>query len=80
VHYRLGEVAFAEDEEYSVIPTSVLRTCRTWCVAKVCFVCVYFDGALADAPASARPGVSTAAAIANIPKTEATNLNIAPSI
>jgi hypothetical protein len=41
----------------------------------------YFEGALADAPASARPVASTAAAImASIPVTVARRLYIAPSL
>jgi hypothetical protein len=56
--YRFGtDEVFADDEEYSVISEPALRICRlvdaTWTVLTG-FVCEYFDGALADAPAAAR--------------------------
>jgi hypothetical protein len=59
------------DEEYSVIPISGLRTCRTvrtWDTEAAWLGWPYFEAALADAPASARPDTSSAAArIASVP-------------
>jgi hypothetical protein len=76
VRQRFGEVVvFADDEEYSVIPTEVVRGL---CAAATCFVWVYFEAALADAPASARPCASRT--IANITMMEPKNLDIAASI
>jgi hypothetical protein len=58
LRYRFGtDEVFADDEEYSVISEPVLRICRlldATCTALTGFVCEYFDGALAEAPASAR--------------------------
>jgi hypothetical protein len=55
--YRFGtDEVFADDEEYSVISEPALRFCRlvdaTWTVLTG-FACEYFDGALAEAPATA---------------------------
>jgi hypothetical protein len=76
VRQRFGEVVvFADDEEYSVIPTEVVRGL---CAAATCFVWVYFEAALADAPASARPCASRT--IANITMMEPKTLDIAASI
>jgi hypothetical protein len=58
LRYRFGtDEVFADDEEYSVISEPALRFCRlvdaTWTVLTG-LVCEYFDGALAEAPATAR--------------------------
>jgi hypothetical protein len=59
----LGAWVLADDEEYSVIAKSdvragrLVRTVATWVVWWE-----YFEAALADAPASARPDTSSAAA------------------
>jgi hypothetical protein len=55
--YRFGtDEVFADDDEYSVISEPALRFCRlvdaTWTVLTG-FACEYFDGALAEAPATA---------------------------
>jgi hypothetical protein len=76
VRQRFGGLGvFADDEEYSVIPTEVVRG---WCAAATCFVCEYFEAALADAPASARPCASRT--IANITMKKPRNLCIPASI
>ena len=73
----------ADDEEYSVILKSELRVCRvvraedavaTWVAL------VYFEGALADAPASARSNVSSDPAIATAAIMMTRHLDIASSI
>jgi hypothetical protein len=59
----LGAWVLADDEEYSVIAKSdvragrLVRTVATWVVWWV-----FFEAALADAPASARPDTSSAVA------------------
>jgi hypothetical protein len=56
--HRLGEFLCAEDAEYSVVPMTRLRVrharhpVHTWYPATL-LAWLYFDGALADPPASA---------------------------
>ena len=68
------------EDEYSVIGTYVLsRSARNW-FARVWW-CAYFEGALADAPASTRFAVNiAAAAIVAAAVTPITSLNMASSI
>ena len=50
-----------DDDEYSVIPKSFFAVCWLDCCAANWLARVFFDGALAEAPASARPVKLTAA-------------------
>jgi hypothetical protein len=71
----------ADDEEYSVIPKSFLPALSCACCDATLFACAYFDGALAEAPASTRPDVSSAAQkkMAIVAATAARHLYIASS-
>jgi hypothetical protein len=51
----------ADDDEYSVIPTSFFAVLWLVCCAANWLEREFFDGALAEAPASARPVKLTAA-------------------
>jgi hypothetical protein len=79
--YRRGAF-FADDEEYSVIPKSFLCACRLVCwAAATWLVWLYFEGALADAPACALSDTSTAPErMASVPAMVAKYLDIAASI
>jgi hypothetical protein len=58
LRYCFGtDEVFADEEEYSVISEPALRFCRlvdATCTVLTGSVCEYFDGALAEAPATAR--------------------------
>jgi hypothetical protein len=84
LYYRFGtDEVFADDEEYSVISEPALRFCRlvdaTWTVLTG-LACEYFDGALAEAPASARSNASVDPERITSAPTMVRHLDIASSI
>jgi hypothetical protein len=84
LRYRFGtDEVFADDEEYSVISEPALRISRlvdATCTVLTGLVCEYFDGALAEAPASARSNASVDPDRITSAPTIVTYLDIASSI
>ena len=74
-------MVLADDDEYSVIAEWPCRLIRAWLADATWLAWEYFDGALAEAPASALPQVSSVAErIANAPVMTPRLLCIAASI
>lgn len=69
--YLRGDVVLADDDENSVIAKSVFCDWRVWWATATCLFELYFDGALAEAPANAGCASNNgAAAIMIAPRTK----------